>query len=163
MARSLLRPPSQRRSCPQLLGDHSSFLMWARRSWPTLAKPTLAKSSLICCVVCCLVLCCVVWTALPLDRPSPGPAGVSHDNQRAQTCTFERPGLQTPPKFHEKTPREGRKERILWREREKKARNFGLPTLRAPTLLAPTLRASTFSGFGPPPFGPHPSGPLLYI
>ena len=30
-----------------------------------------------------------------------------------------------PPKFNEKTPREGRKERILWREREKKERNFG--------------------------------------
>ena len=64
------------------------------------------------------------------------------------------PALQTPPKFHEKTPREGRKERILWRERGKKARNFGPPTLRAPHPSGPpTLR-------GPPPFGaPHPSGP----
>ena len=30
MARSLLRPPLQRRSCPRLLGDRSGFLMWAR-------------------------------------------------------------------------------------------------------------------------------------
>ena len=30
MARSLLRPPLQRRSCPRLSGDHSGFLMWAR-------------------------------------------------------------------------------------------------------------------------------------
>ena len=29
-------------------------------------------------------------------------AGASHDSPRAQTCTFEA-GLQTPPKFHEKT------------------------------------------------------------
>ena len=52
------------------------------------------------------------------------------------------------------------------REREKKARNFGPPTLRAPQ----PFRPSTFSGFGPPPLrspplraptpsGPHPFGP----
>ena len=41
---------------------------------------------------------------------SGGAARVSHDSPRAQTCTFERPGLQTPPKFHEKTPKRGRKE-----------------------------------------------------
>ena len=34
------------------------------------------------------------------------------------------PALQTPPKFHEKTP-EREKERKWWRETEKKARNFG--------------------------------------
>ena len=34
------------------------------------------------------------------------------------------PTLQTPPKFHEKTPRERQKERKWWREREKK-RNVG--------------------------------------
>ena len=33
--------------------------------------------------------------------------------------------FETPPKITEKTPREGRKERILRREREKKERNFG--------------------------------------
>ena len=59
------------------------------------------------------------------------------------------PALQTPPKIHEKTPREGRKERILRREREKKKREilglppFGLPLLLGwgPTLLAPTILA----------------------
>ena len=44
---------------------------------------------------------------------------------------------QTPPKFHEKTPREGRKERILRRDREKKREILGSPP------------------FGPPPFGAH--------
>ena len=47
------------------------------------------------------------------------------DSPRAQTCTFKGPGIQTPPKFHEKTPREREKERKWGREREKKARNFG--------------------------------------
>ena len=37
------------------------------------------------------------------------------------------PTLQTPPKFHEKTPREGRKERIFRREREKKSEILGGP------------------------------------
>ena len=72
-------------------------------------------------------------------------------------------------------------------KKEKKARNFGPPTLRGPTLRAPTLRgptlrgptlrgptlrgstlrALTFSGFGPPPLGgttlggPHPAPNLL--
>ena len=78
-------------------------------------------------------------TALPLA------AGASHDSPRTpKRAHLSAPALPTPPKFHEKTPREGKKERILWREREKKARNFGPPTLRAPTLRGPT-----FSGFGP--------------
>ena len=34
---------------------------------------------------------------------SPEAAGVSHDNQRAQTCTIDQPS-KTPPKFHQKTP-----------------------------------------------------------
>ena len=56
-----------------------------------------------------------------------------------QTCTFQGPGAsKTPPKFHEETPKRGKKERKLWRK--KKARNFGPPTLRGPP-------------FGPPPFG----------
>ena len=41
---------------------------------------------------------------------------------RGLLVVFEAPALQTPPKFHEKTPREGRKERILRREREKRAK-----------------------------------------
>ena len=43
------------------------------------------------------------------------------------------PALQTPPKFHENTPRETQKERNGG-GRGKKARNFGPPTLRGPTL-----------------------------
>ena len=48
------------------------------------------------------------------------------------------PPLQTPPKFHEKTPKKGKKERNLWLEREK-VRNFGPPTLRGSLGLGPHL------------------------
>ena len=65
-----------------------------------------------------------------------------------ETRNIELCSYKTPPKFHEKTPREGRKERILRREREKKREILGLHP-----------SGPTFSGFGPPPFGPHPSGP----
>ena len=75
--------------------------------------------------------------------------------------------FKTPPKFQEKTPREGRKERILRRESEKKKREILAPppTLRAPTLWAPPPLGSHSSGpplflfLGPHPSGSHPSGP----
>ena len=60
---------------------------------------------------------------------------------RPMFLTFRAPALQTPPKFHEKTPREDKKQRKREWESEKKARNFGLPP------------------FGAPPFGPHSSRP----
>ena len=75
--------------------------------------------------------------------------------QELQTCTFDPPALQTI--FHEKTPRERQKERKWERERENKARNLGLPTLRGPhpsgppPFGPPTLLSPTFSGFGPHP------------
>ena len=118
-------------------------------------------------------------TALPRDPPPGPPPTQQPENSKRAHLTAQ--ALQTPPKFHEKTPREGRKARIFRRERENKARNFGpitlrAPTLRVPTLRAPTLRAATFEPtlrvtllppFGSPPFGlplllglgPHPSHP----
>ena len=38
---------------------------------------------------------------------------------------FRAPALQTPPKFHERTPRDGRKTEKCGGKREKKAQNFG--------------------------------------
>ena len=68
----------------------------------------------------------------PLRPGLVGPPGFHTTARELQTCTFEGPGLQkTPPKFNEKTPREGRKERILRRERVKKERNFGRSRGRA--------------------------------
>ena len=67
-------------------------------------------------------------------------------------CSFTQQPPQTPPKFHEKTPREGRKkERILWREREKKREILGSPPFKAPPFGALTLLCPHPSG--PPPFG----------
>ena len=68
-----------------------------------------------------------------------GRRGFTRQPENSKRAHLSAPALQTPPKVHEKTPREGRKERIL----RKKARKFGPPTLWAP------------------PFGPHPLGPTL--
>ena len=89
-----------------------------------------------------------------------GPPGFHTTARELETCTFE--ALQTPPKFHEKPPREREKELKMWRER-KKTRNFGPPTLRGSTLRTPPVASPLhFLGFGPtlrgPPFGAHPSG-----
>ena len=60
-----------------------------------------------------------------------------HDNQRAQTCTFEGPALQTPPKFHEKDQQErekrikivageGKKRAKFWAVRRRAVRRRGV-------------------------------------
>ena len=100
--------------------------------------------------------------------------GFTRQSENSKRAHLSVPALQTPPKFHEKTPRERRKEQNFVAGQGKKARNFGPPTLRGSTfrgstllgstllgstLRAPTLRAPTFSGFGPPPFGLPPFGP----
>ena len=65
------------------------------------------------------------------------------------------PAHQTPPKFHEKTPREREEER-KWRRGEGKKREI----LCLPPFCRPTLRGPTSSGFGPPTLrSSHPSGP----
>ena len=66
--------------------------------------------------------------------------------------TFEVPALQTPPKFHEKTPRERRKNEISGGREQKKREILGPPPFGPPPFGPPTLRA-------PSPPGPHPSGP----
>ena len=70
------------------------------------------------------------------------------------------PALQTPPKFHEKTPRDEERKKIVVGEGKKSAK-FWPPTLRAPPFGA----HPSGPHFGPPLFprfwlqGPHPSGP----
>ena len=49
-----------------------------------------------------------------------GAAGASHDSPRTPKCAHLRvPALQTPPKFHEKTPIERRKSEISDGRRKK--------------------------------------------
>ena len=63
--------------------------------------------------------------------PFGGAAGVSLDSPRAQTYTFERPGLQ---KHHQNSTEDTQREKKEWnfrRERETKERNFGRSRRRA--------------------------------
>ena len=60
-------------------------------------------------------------------KPPPGRRGSHTTTRELQTCTFERPDASNTTKIQREDPREGRKERIFRREREKKARNFGGP------------------------------------
>ena len=85
----------------------------------------------------------------------PGRRGFTRQPENSIRAHLSAPALQTPPKFHEKTPREGRKKRILRRERKKKTRMA--PTLRAPTFGPPPFGPPTFSGLGPPPFSTLPA------
>ena len=81
--------------------------------------------------------------------------------------------MDAPPKFNEKTPREGRKERILRREKEKK-RNVGPSTLHGPHLWVHPSNRFGQSRFGLAEVGlakvgfhqmfwvwPHPLGPTM--
>ena len=56
-----------------------------------------------------------------LRKKPPGLHTTAREPKRAHLSA---PALRTQPKFNEKTPREGRKERILRREREKKRAKF---------------------------------------
>ena len=64
---------------------------------------------------------------------SQGRRGFTRQPENSKRAHLSAPALQTQPKFHEKTPRDGRKARILRRESEKKTRNFG-PHPSGPTL-----------------------------
>ena len=67
--------------------------------------------------------------------------------------------FKTPPKSHEKTaPERERKRANMGAGEEKKARNFGPPTLRAPHPAGPPLPSP--SGFHTS--GPNPSGPNFF-
>ena len=80
---------------------------------------------------------CRVKPRAPPDRA----AGARTRQPELQTCTFQGPGASNTTKIPREDPQRGKKERILRREREKKARNFGPPTLRAATLRAPWVGA----------------------
>ena len=90
-----------------------------------------------------------------------GRRGFTRQPENSKRAHLSAPALQTQPKFHEKTPREGRKEQILRRDREKKARNFGRPTLRPPTIRAPTIRAPTIRHSAPSLRAPTLRAPTL--
>ena len=51
--------------------------------------------------------------------------GFTRQPENSKRAHFRFPALQTPPKFHKRTAKRGKKERKLWREREKKEQNSG--------------------------------------
>ena len=96
--------------------------------------------------------------AAPPDRAAGARTRQPENSKRAHLSA---PALQTPPKFHEKIPREERKERILRRDREKKREILGPPPFGSPPFEPPPFRAPPFGAppFEAPPFEPHPSNP----
>ena len=80
-------------------------------------------------------------TSPPCETPAAsGPPGLHTTTRELQTCTFDSPGASNTTKIPRADPRKTKRAK-MGRERDKKVRHFGLPTLRGPTLR-----------------GPHPSG-----
>ena len=94
----------------------------------------------------------------PAAPPDPAAGARTRQPENSKRAHFTAPALQTPPKFHERTPRERRKKIVAGKG--KKARNFGPPTLRGSTLRGSTLWGSTLRG---PPFGAPPFGAPLFL
>ena len=77
-----------------------------------------------------------------------GPPGYHTTTRELQTCTFEDPGASKHNQNSTRRPPERqKKERKLWRERDKESANFfGAPTLCAPPFGAPLFRGTTLLG-----------------
>ena len=132
--------------------------------------------------------CCESWGNLPVEfnwlsvdsiqftfglsacRVKPrrlrGRRGFTRQPENSKRSHLSPPALQTPAKFHKKTPRERQQERKWGGRGEKKREILGPPpfgVVRGPTLRGPhpsahpsgpsPFGALTFSGFGLPPFG----------
>ena len=96
-----------------------------------------------------------------------GPPGLAHDSPRTPNVHISgHLRFKTPPKFHEKTPRETQKQRNGGGKGKKKREILGPPPFgappRGPTLRGPTLRGPHPSGPHPLLGGPHPSGPHFF-
>ena len=96
----------------------------------------------VCCVLC--VVCCVrrtrLWPIRLWPNPVCGVCGVcvvyvvcvvcvvcgvcvcTRQPENSKRAHLRSPALQTPPKFHERTPKREKKERKMWRERKKNAK-----------------------------------------
>ena len=86
-----------------------------------------------------------------------GRRGFTRQPENSKRAHLSAPALQTPPKFHEKTPREGRRTNFAAGEGKKKREILGLPPFR-PHFWPPPFRPPLFLGWGSHPSGPHPSG-----
>ena len=119
---------------------------WIVRSkWTT--DPPIVTASSITAVVLPRPCDC---GASRFDRRTP--PGFHTTAENSKRTHLRVPALQTPPKFHEKTPEREK-------ESEKKKREIFGPHPSGPHPSSPTLRAPTFSESGPPPLrDPTPPG-----
>ena len=62
--------------------------------------------------------------------------GFTRQPENSKRAHFRAPALQTPPKFHERTPKRGREERKLWREKGKQSAKFWPSPFGAPAFGA---------------------------
>ena len=91
---------------------------------------------------------CARWGCCRVETPAAlGPPGLHTTTRELQTCTFEGPGAANTTKIPRKDPLERKKERKLWRAREKKSAKFWASQ---PSGLHP---------WGAPPFGAPPRDP----
>ena len=88
------------------------------------------------------------WWCLRSDRT----LKCARQPENSKRAHFRTPALQTPPKFHEKTPKREERKKIVAGGGKKRE-------ILASTLRGPTLRGPIFSGFGASPLGAAPSGP----
>ena len=72
-----------------------------------------------------------------------GRRGFTQQPENSKSAHLRPWRFKTPPKFHEKTPRETQKRAKRRQEGEEKARNFGPPTFGAPPFRGPTLSDPT--------------------
>ena len=80
-------------------------------------------------------------------RPHQTAAGArTRQPENSKRAHFRAPALQTPPKFHERTPRERKKKENCGGRREKKREILALPPFWAPPFWAPPFGASTLRG-----------------
>ena len=167
---------------------HTTTTQWFGQiwSWPNLVWPNLVLAKLgLAKLGLGQTWSGQTWIWPNLVWPNLVIAARTRQPENSKRAHFSTPALQTPPKFHEKTPQRDTKKSDMVAGEGKKARNFGPstlrgptlrgptlrgPTLRGPTLRGPTLRGPTLLGLGPHPsgltfsrFGPpppsHPSGP----
>ena len=114
-------------SWPHLAKPHLARIS-VSKCWPHFAKPHLARIGVLCVLPCVCVLCVqnFWWVS------SRFLVGFTRQPENSKRAHLSVPALQTPPKFHEKTPQREKKEWNFRWEREKRTRNFGPPTPSGP-------------------------------
>ena len=138
---------------------HLAGQFWPVRFWPVHFWPIrfwpIHFDVVVCVVVCvvCCVLCVVCCVFCVFSKPS----GLHKTTREPKRAHLTHPALQTPPKFHEKTPEKDKKSEHGAGEGKKSAKFWashpsGPPTLRGPHPSRPHPSR-------PHPSRPHPSGP----